>query len=274
MQMITTVQEMVSWSKATVGTVGLVPTMGFLHVGHQSLMLALRPKVDHLIVSIYVNPLQFGEGEDLDSYPRDLQADIAMAEEVGVDVIFAPDDFYPNGFCTSISVHGLTEGLCGINRPGHLEGVCSVVARLFGVTGCDTAIFGEKDYQQLAMLKRMTQDLGLQVNVVGGALVRDANGLALSSRNAYLSTTDRTRALSLSQALYAVAAAVDQGEHNVSKLLVLGRAVLDVDRIDYLEMVDPHTLQPIDQLQGTARLLVAARVGKSRLLDNIEVTLR
>lgn len=249
--------------------IGLVPTMGFLHRGHVSLMEALRGLVDRLVVSIYVNPLQFGPAEDLSRYPRDPEGDAAKCLGAGVDAIFSPEVMYPPGFCTTVRVTGLTEGLCGRSRPTHFEGVTTVVARLFGLTRCDVAIFGEKDYQQLAVLRRMTLDLGLPVRVLGGALVRDDDGLALSSRNVYLSAEARARALSLPAALRAMAVAAQAGEQDVAALRALGEAQLRVDRLDYLEVVDAASLQPLERLDRPARALVAAFVGRTRLLDNV-----
>lgn len=249
-------------------TIGLVPTMGFLHAGHASLMARLRPQVDQLVVSIYVNPLQFGPGEDLDRYPRDPEGDAAVCAEQGVDVVFMPTDLYPDGFSTSVSVHGLTEGLCAASRPGHFEGVATVCARLFGLTRCDQAVFGEKDYQQLAVLRRMVRDLALPVEIVGAPLVRDDDGVALSSRNKYLSPEDRLRARSLHRALYTMRDAAGPGA-SVADLVRLGRDTLDVDALDYLEVVDAASLQPLTELSGPARALVAATVASTRLIDNV-----
>ena len=272
MDVLTTTASMTAWSEARHGErIGLVPTMGFLHDGHVSLMKRLRVEVDHLVVSIYVNPLQFGEGEDLDVYPRDLQGDLAKCRAAGVDAVFAPEELYPPGFQTSVSVHDLTQGLCGERRPGHFEGVATVVARLFGLTRCTTAIFGEKDYQQLAVLRRMTRDLALPVRIVPGTLIRDTDGVALSSRNKYLSEGDRTRARTLHQALFAMRDAVDSGTVATRDLIRIGSEVLDVDRLDYLSVVDAESLAPVDAVTAPARALVAAHVGKTRLIDNVGI---
>ena len=264
MDVVTSPEEMTRWGRGR-GRVGLVPTMGFLHRGHVSLMEQLRPRVDALVVSIYVNPLQFGPNEDLDRYPRDPEGDRAKCEAAGVDCVFSPTSMYPPGFQTSVSVHELARGLCGATRPGHFEGVATVVARLFGLTRCDEAIFGEKDYQQLAVIRRMVRDLALPVDVLGGALVRDDDGLALSSRNKYLSPEERARALSLSRALYAMAAS----GADVAGRLDLGRGLLDVDRLDYLEVVDAESLAPLERLDRPARALVAGWIGRTRLIDNV-----
>lgn len=247
--------------------VGFVPTMGFLHAGHTSLMDRAREACDRLVVSIFVNPLQFGEGEDLDVYPRDLEGDAAKCRAHGCDVLFVPEAFYPDDFSARVALGGITERLCGAHRPGHFEGVTTVVARLFGVVQPDVAVFGEKDYQQLAVLRRMVRDLAMPIDVVGAPLVRDGDRLALSSRNKYLSPSDRQRALSLHQALFAMRDATG----SVSERLEIGRNRLDVDRVDYLEIVDADTLQPLDTLDRPARALVAAYVGGTRLIDNIAI---
>lgn len=249
-------------------TIGFVPTMGFLHEGHISLMRIARDLCDELVVSIYVNPKQFGPGEDLDRYPRDLEGDADKCEGTGVDWLFVPDDLYGDCHCTTVSVSGLSQGLCGAARPGHFDGVTTVVARLFGLTHPHVAVFGEKDYQQLAIIRRMTLDLALDVEIVGGPLVRDVDGLALSSRNKYLDPEQRKRALTLHRALFAMR---DSGERNAASLVSLGRRHLDVDKLDYLEVVDAHTLQPVAPQTREARALVAAHLGGTRLIDNVGI---
>jgi pantoate--beta-alanine ligase len=273
MQTLSTPAEVVAWAdaaRARGASIGLVPTMGFLHVGHLSLMERLRGQVDQLIVSIFVNPLQFGPGEDLDRYPRDHAGDLARCASVGVDAVFVTEDLYPPGFSTSVAVGGLTERLCGAYRPTHFAGVTTVVARLFGLTRCDVACFGEKDFQQLVVIRRMVRDLAMPVRLVPGPLVRDEDGLALSSRNAYLSPDERARGLSLHRALFAMRAACEGGEADAGGLLRLGRSLLDVDRLDYLEVVDAETLAPLERVgERPARALVAGYVGRSRLIDNV-----
>ena len=244
---------------------GFVPTMGFLHEGHLSLMRIARSNCDKLVVSIFVNPLQFGPEEDLDQYPRDEEGDAAKCEGVGVDVLFLPEQLYPDGHCTRVEVQGLTDRLCGASRPGHFEGVTTVVARLFGLVLPHVAVFGEKDYQQLAVIRRMTRDLALPVEVIGGPLVRDHDGLALSSRNAYLSADERRRALSLSAALRSIA---QSDAPTLSDRIAAARDMLEVDELDYLEVLDAETLEPLETLDRPARAFVAARVGKTRLIDN------
>ena len=277
MECLTTPQAMTSWSsdrRQGGRTIGLVPTMGFLHRGHLSLMALLRPMVDQLVVSIYVNPLQFGPNEDLDQYPRDAEGDLAKCRQQGADCVFMPQDIYPDGFCSSVAVHGLTARLCGANRPTHFEGVTTVVARLFGLVGCHFASFGEKDYQQLMVIRQMVSDLALNVRSVPGALVRDDDGLALSSRNKYLSAPERKRALSLHQALFAMAAAAAAGKNDAAELLELGRGLLTLeagDGLHYLELVDAVDLQPVEQVGRPCRALIAAMVGRTRLIDNVAV---
>ena len=265
-------EEMTAWSMQEVRagqTIGLVPTMGFLHEGHLSLMRRLRPLVDRLVVSIYVNPLQFGAHEDLDTYPTDLEGDAAKCETNGVDALFIPASLYPDGFSTSISVHRLTDGLCGAARPGHFEGVATVVTRLFGVVRCHKAIFGEKDFQQLCVLRRMTKDLALGVEIYSGSIVREEDGLAMSSRNSYLSASERNRALSLSGALRDIRRAYLEGETDARALERLGKARLKVDKTDYLSIVEPDTLTAVDKVDAKCQVLVAAWVGNTRLIDNM-----
>lgn len=271
MERLNTPAAMTAWSEAARAAglrIGFVPTMGFLHEGHIHLMRQIRASVDRVVVSIYVNPLQFGPKEDLSSYPRDLEGDLEKCRSVGVDAIFAPDDLYPDGFSTTVSLHGLTDTLCGATRPGHFAGVATVVARLFGVVRPHSAIFGEKDYQQLAVIRRMVTDLALPVEIVAGTLIRAKDGLALSSRNTYLSADERTRALSLHRALRAMQAAHAAGETRADALTALGRALLDVDRLDYLEIVDALSLAPVTRVERPARAAIAAWVGRPRLIDN------
>lgn len=260
--------------------IGFVPTMGFLHRGHASLMDLARPRCDVLVVSVYVNPLQFGPNEDLDRYPRDLEGDATLCAAHGVDLLFAPANLYPKGFATSVAVHGLTERLCGASRPGHFDGVATVCTRLFGLTRADVAVFGDKDFQQLAVIRALVRDLAVPVEIVGGPLVRDDDGVALSSRNAYLSPDLRARARTLHRALFALRDAASgsssggptqAGERDAEVLLARARALLDCDRLDYLELVDPDTLQPLAHLDRPGRALVAAYYGATRLIDNVGV---
>lgn len=273
MELLESCAAMAAWGDARRGTarIGLVPTMGFLHAGHASLMDLLRPRVDQLVVSIYVNPLQFAPEEDLSIYPRDLQGDTALCAEHGVDAVWAPPTLYPPGFSTTVSVRGLTDVLEGEHRPTHFNGVTTVVARLMSLSRCDEAVFGEKDYQQLAVLRRMTVDLGLPVQVVPAPLIRDTDGLALSSRNTFLSPDERARGLSLHRALFAMRQASAAGEVSAEVLLAIGHALLGVDSLDYLALVDASTLQPVSVVEGPSRALVAGHVGRTRLIDNVAI---
>jgi len=274
MELLADPDAMAAWATRQVvqgRTIGLVPTMGSLHAGHASLMALLRPRVDQLVVSAYVNPLQFGPAEDLDRYPRDPEGDAALCRSEGVDTLFLPEDLYPEGFSTSVSVHGLTDRLCGASRPGHFEGVSTVVARLFGLTRCALATFGEKDFQQLMVLRRMVTDLALPVRILPAPLVRDRDGVALSSRNKFLSAEQRSRAVTLSSALGTMAALAAAGTTGAEALLQRGRALIDSDQLEYLELVDAASLQPITAVDGPSRALVAAHYGSTRLIDNIAI---
>lgn len=261
------------------GTVGLVPTMGFLHAGHRSLMHAARSECDLVVVSVFVNPMQFGPNEDLDRYPRDLDGDLGACAAEGVDLVFAPGvrEVYPEyPPATVVHVEGLTERLCGASRPGHFDGVTTVVAKLFAIIGPCHAYFGEKDAQQLAVVRRMALDLNLPVEVVGCPIVREPDGLALSSRNAYLTATERAAAPGIARSLRAASAAVDGGERDAAVVIGLVRAALDAIHgldIDYVECVDADTIRPIERLGGEVLLAVAVRLGQTRLIDNVRFRL-
>lgn len=254
--------------------IGFVPTMGFLHVGHTSLMRQARPLCDTLVVSIYVNPLQFAPHEDLDRYPRDPEGDLEKCQGAGVDLVFMPPALYAPDHSTRVRVSGLGEGLESDSRPHFFEGVATVVARLFGLVKPAVAVFGEKDYQQLRVIQQMVADLALDIDVIGGPLVRDDDGVALSSRNAYLSPRDREMARSLHRALFAIRDAIAAGERDLERLLALGRGLLEVDRLDYLEIRDGASLRPLSAIPDPQpgalrpRALVAAVVGRTRLIDN------
>ncbi|MCX5892720.1 MAG: pantoate--beta-alanine ligase [Deltaproteobacteria bacterium] len=253
--------------------IALVPTMGYFHRGHLSLMEYGRTVGDRLVVSLFVNPTQFGPHEDLDRYPRDLEKDAALAREVGVDVLYTPTAaaMYPPGYQTYVEVEQLSQGLCGASRPGHFRGVATVVLKLFNQVQPDIAVFGEKDYQQLAVIKRMVADLDLPVEVVGRPIVREADGLALSSRNTYLNEAERAAALCLYRSLIAARELVASGAKNRDNILEAVRQMITstpYTRIDYLALVDPATLREVETINGEARLLMAVWVGNTRLLDN------
>lgn len=261
--------------RADGGTIAFVPTMGALHDGHLALVARAHEVADHVVVSIFVNPTQFGEGEDLDSYPRPEEADRAKLEEAGCDLLWAPtpDEVYPVGFSTSVRVSGVSDGLCGASRPGHFDGVAVIVAKLFNQIAPDYALFGEKDYQQLALIRRMARDLDFDIEIIGVPTVREADGLALSSRNAYLSAEERSRAVALPDAMREAAAAILGGE-SVSFAIIAAKARLfeaGFSAVDYIELRDAETLEPVETLERPARLLAAAQIGKTRLIDNIAV---
>jgi len=254
--------------------IAFVPTMGYLHQGHVSLLEEGRRRGDVLVLSIFVNPTQFGPKEDLSRYPRDLEGDLAKAERAGVDVAYVPEAaaMYPAGYQTFVDVEQLREGLCGASRPGHFRGVATVVLKLFNAVQPTVALFGAKDYQQLQVIRRMSRDLDLDVEVVGMPIVREPDGLAMSSRNAYLSADERQRALALSRALESARAAFAAGERDPALLTARARQLLDEAggiRLDYLELRDGESLEVLTgRIERPALLAVAAFVGNTRLIDN------
>ena len=254
-------------------TIAVVPTMGFLHDGHLTLLRAARARADVVVLTLFVNPTQFGPKEDLARYPRDEDGDLAKARACGVDLGFCPDAaaMYPPGSQTFVTVRELEQPLCGEKRPGHFTGVATIVTKLFLLTQPHLAFFGEKDYQQLAIIRRMTRDLDLGVEIVGCPIVREPDGLALSSRNAYLSADQRRQALALSAGLAAAEAVVAAGERDPAAIVAAARAPIAAQpaaRIDYVELRDADDLTPIDQLDRPAVLALAVFVGATRLIDN------
>lgn len=276
MQIIETVagvKEQVAAWKAAGLTIGLVPTMGSLHEGHESLMEAARAACDKVVVSVFVNPLQFGPDEDYDAYPRDIARDGAICEAHGVDVVFhpTPEEMYGPAFSTYVVMETLTDALCGASRPGHFRGVCTVVTKLFNIVQPDCAFFGQKDAQQLAIIKRMVADLNMNLQVVGCPIVREEDGLAKSSRNAYLSAAERQAALVLSRAVRAGEAAVRAGERDAAAVKRQMSAIIEAEplaRIDYVEVVDGATMQPVDTLGRSVLAALAVYIGSTRLIDN------
>jgi pantoate--beta-alanine ligase len=258
-------------------SLALVPTMGALHAGHIALVEEARRRADRVVATIFVNPLQFGANEDLDRYPRQEEADAEMLEQAGCDLLWLPQaqDMYPPGFATTVSVKALSDRWDGEARPGHFDGVATVVAKLLCAVRPDIAVFGEKDFQQLAVIRRMTQDLQLGVEILGHPTIRDADGLALSSRNAYLSADERQNALALPQALNEAAAQIQSGAPVADSLARAKEQLIAAgfSRIDYLALVNALTLEPLDRADGPMRLIAAAVIGRTRLIDNIAVVL-
>lgn len=253
--------------------IGFVPTMGALHTGHTSLFDIARERCDWLVCSIFVNPLQFAPNEDLDQYPSDFEGDRQKCIAHGVDAILFPKNFYQADHSTHVRVEKLSQGLCGGDRPAHFEGVTTVVARLFGIVQPDIAVFGQKDYQQLAIIRRMVRDLAMPIEIIGGKLIREESGLALSSRNRYLSAEDKIKGLSLSRTLREIKRLyAEDGIQNCQKLKRKALQLLNVDQLDYLEIVDCDSLESLDHITDKARALIAAKVGKTRLIDNLEIS--
>lgn len=267
------VRELCDVARVDGRRVGFVPTMGYFHAGHRSLMQAARAANDLLVVSIFVNPLQFGPTEDLAAYPRDLARDAEVVEREGVDVLFVPTvgEMYPESRRTTVHVADLTQGLCGTARSTHFDGVTTVVAKLFSIVGPCRAYFGRKDFQQLAVVRRMTTDLNLPVEVVGCPLVRESDGLAMSSRNAYLSETERSAATVLSKALFWASETVVRGERDAAQVVASVRQVAALEptvELEYVEVRSAEALEALEALDGDVVVAVAARVGGARLIDN------
>ena len=255
--------------------IGLIPTMGALHEGHLSLMRAAKHKNEFVVVSIFVNPTQFGPNEDFSRYPRTFEADVEKCRSVGVDLIFhpSPEEMYPNGFSTFVDVEGITERLEGGFRPGHFRGVTTIVFKLFAAVEPDSAYFGMKDYQQLKVIEKMVRDLNVDVEIVPVPTLREPDGLAMSSRNAYLSEDERRAALALYRSLIAAKELADSGETDAEairqKALQMIQAEPLVNKIDYVEVVDPNTLDPVSWITSGAVIALAVRIGKTRLIDNM-----
>lgn len=254
-------------------TIGLVPTMGYLHEGHASLVKRAREENDRVVVSDFVNPTQFGPNEDLDSYPRDFEADCNICEEIGADLIFHPEpsEMYYDDATTYVNVRGVSEGLCGKSRPGHFRGVCTVVSKLFLITTPDRAYFGRKDAQQLAVIKRMVRDLNFDIEIVGCPIIRENDGLAKSSRNSYLDDDQRKAAVILSRALDEGRSMIETGEKDVRKVTSGILEVLGTEPLaepEYVEIVRWDDLKKIDKIDGPVLAAIAVRIGRTRLIDN------
>jgi pantoate--beta-alanine ligase len=253
--------------------IAFVPTMGYLHAGHLSLLEEGRRRGDVLVLSVFVNPAQFGQNEDLASYPRDLERDAELARAAGVDMLFAPTAaaMYPAGYASYVNVEGLTETLCGASRPGHFRGVTTVVCKLFNIVQPDVALFGRKDFQQLAIIRRMAGDLDLPVEIVGMPIVREADGLAMSSRNVYLGPAERVQGLALVESLRLCRRMVREGENEAGRLIAAARERIEREpsaRIDYIQICQADTLADVATVGPDSVMLLAVRVGKTRLIDN------
>lgn len=277
MQVLKTIADVRTFHQILSGTLGFVPTMGYLHAGHLSLVERARTENDHVAVSIFVNPTQFDRPDDLARYPRDLERDFALLEGKGVTFVFAPEpeEIYPPRHSTTVTVSGVTDGLEGAHRPGHFNGVATVVCKLFNIVQPTRAYFGQKDAQQVVVVRRMTQDLNLSVEVIACPTLREADGLALSSRNVFLQREERQEALALSRALFTVRGAWEDGERNGEALRTLGTqifATYPTVRLEYFSCADPDTLEEQSGLVVHALVSTAAWVGKVRLIDNLLLT--
>jgi pantoate--beta-alanine ligase len=276
MKIIRTVQEMQAFADAVRASgrrIALVPTMGYLHDGHLSLVREAANRCGEVVVSIFVNPTQFGPNEDLDAYPRNFDRDRDLSESAGATAIFAPEpeEIYPPGFQTYVTLETLPAHLCGLSRPIHFRGVATVVTKLFNIVKPHVAVFGEKDYQQLLVVRRMVRDLNFDVEIVGGPIVREEDGLAMSSRNAYLTSGQRKQALCLSRSLDAAEAAVKSGETDPARLIHAARERIAAEpeaEIDYVRVVDPETLEDAAAVRGPVVMALAVKIGTPRLIDN------
>lgn len=265
-------EQVKAWRKEGL-TVGLVPTMGYLHEGHKSLIDRAVAENDRVVVSVFVNPMQFGVGEDLESYPRDMERDAALCEKAGASLIFHPEpsEMYPEDFSSFVDMSTLTGGLCGKTRPIHFRGVCTVVSKLFNIVLPDKAYFGQKDAQQLAVIRHMVNDLSYGIEIVGCPIIREDDGLAKSSRNTYLNEDERKAALILSQSLAEGKKALEAGEKDAKKLqsIIVEKIKTEpMAKIDYVEVVDWNTLEPVDTVDGPVLVAMAVYIGKTRLIDN------
>jgi pantoate--beta-alanine ligase len=257
-------------------TIALVPTMGFLHDGHLELMREGNWLADILIISIFVNPTQFGPVEDYQDYPRDMEGDLKKAEEAGVDIVFTPsvEEMYPEGFQTKVVVERVTKYLCGLSRPGHFEGVATVVAKLFNIIKPHIAIFGQKDFQQLTVIRRMVRDLNMDIEIIGIPTIREPDGLAMSSRNKYLNAEERESALCLKKSIDMTLGLIKEGERDAEKLKIAIREFIlkhPFTDIDYVSICNPFSFEEIETIQGKALMAIAIKVGKTRLIDNWQI---
>lgn len=279
MRLVEDISEMKAASRSAKGSgsmLVLVPTMGFLHDGHRALMRKGKVPGSLLVLSIFVNPAQFGPKEDFKAYPRDLKRDMDMAEEEGADIVFAPraEEMYPEGYDTFVSVEGLSKNLCGMTRPGHFRGVATVVLKLFNIVEPGRAVFGKKDFQQFAVIKRMVEDLNLDIDITGIETVREDDGVALSSRNSYLSPEERVAARCVPASLNAARDAVASGQRDSAAIIGKMKNIMDSEPsavVEYIKICDPRTLEDIGRVGECAVAAVAARIGRARLIDNVEL---
>jgi pantoate--beta-alanine ligase len=267
------VRELVKQWKKDGLTVGLVPTMGYLHEGHESLIKKAVEENDRVVVSIFVNPIQFGPNEDLESYPRDLERDMEVCLNAGADLIFNPEkeEMYFSDFCTTVNMDGLTENLCGKSRPGHFSGVCTVVSKLINIVMPDRAYFGQKDAQQLAVIKRMVRDLNVDVEVVGCPIIREEDGLAKSSRNTYLNKEERSAAIILNKSLRLAKDALEKGERNGNNIISIIKNNIDSEKlanVGYIQVVDALSMMDVEEINSSILVAIAINIGKTRLIDN------
>ena len=267
------VRSLVKEWKAKGLKVGFVPTMGYLHEGHESLIRKASEENDRVVVSIFVNPIQFGPKEDLSTYPRDLDRDSKLCERLGADIIFHPEneEMYFKDFSTFVDMSGLTAGLCGKSRPNHFRGVCTVVTKLFNIVSPDRAYFGEKDAQQLAVIKRMVRDLNIDIEIIGCPIVREKDGLAKSSRNTYLSVEERNAATILNKSLTLAKEKIQSGERNSEVIIKLIEEILNSEklaRVDYIEIVDSLSMERVERIEKSVLVAIAVFIGKTRLIDN------
>ena len=271
---IAEVKDIVKEWKKNGESIGFVPTMGYLHEGHGSLIKKARENNDKVVVSIFVNPMQFGENEDLDSYPRDIEKDSAYVESLGGDLIFNPEpsEMYNDGFCSYVDMSVLTEELCGLSRPVHFRGVCTVVNKLFNIVQPDRAYFGQKDAQQLAIIKRMVKDLNMNLEIIGCPIVREGDGLAKSSRNTYLNPEERKAALVLNQSLKKGKELLESGCRDAKEIRKVITEIIEKEplaKIDYVKVVDGLTMQQVEKIEKEVLVAIAVYIGKTRLIDNV-----
>lgn len=273
LERINDVRSIVKEWKAQGLKVGFVPTMGYLHEGHESLIKKATDENDKVVVSIFVNPIQFGPKEDLSTYPRDLEQDSKICERAGVSIIFQPknEEIYFEDFSTYVDMKGLTSGLCGKSRPTHFRGVCTIVTKLFNIVSPHRAYFGEKDAQQLAVIKRMVRDLNIDIEIIGCPIVREEDGLAKSSRNTYLSKAEREAAIILNKSLKVAKEKIEQGERSSEKIIKIVKDIIESEKlakIDYIEVVDSFSMESVDKIENSILVAIAVFIGKTRLIDN------